>query len=107
MENHYTILEKLISFDTTSFKSNLESINYIESLFKQKTGLVIDSYFSGTKINWILENVPNAQIKANNGELAFGTIDSWLLWKLTDGMIHATDYTNASRTLIFNIDNLI
>ena len=71
-----------------------------------KTGLVIDPYFSATKIAWILDNVPAARDKAENGELAFGTIDTWLLWKLTDGTEHKTDYTNASRTLLFNIDTL-
>ena len=68
-------------------------------LFKQKTGLVIDAYFSGTKIKWILDNVKNAKEKANRGELLFGTIDSWLVYKLTGGT-HVTDVTNASRTLI-------
>ena len=77
-----------------------------ETKFKQKTGLVINSYFSGTKIKWLLDNCEGALKKAENGNLAFGTIDSWLLWKLTGGKVHATDYTNASRTLIFNIDNL-
>ena len=73
-------------------------------IIKQKTGLVIDSYFSGTKIKWLLDNVKGARTSAQMGNLAFGTIDSWLLWKLTGGKIHATDYTNASRTMIFNID---
>lgn len=77
-----------------------------EGMFKAKTGLVVDSYFSGTKIKWLLDNVDDARINAENGELAFGTIDSWLLWKLTGATVHATDYSNASRTLIFNIDNL-
>jgi len=77
-----------------------------EPAFKMRTGLVIDSYFSGTKVKWLLDNVEGAREKAENGSLAFGTIDSWLLWKLTSGKVHATDYTNASRTLIFNIDNL-
>jgi len=72
-------------------------------LFKQKTGLVLDPYFSGTKVRWILENVPGVRSKAESGELAFGTIDSWLLYNLTDGKVHATDATNASRTLMFNI----
>ena len=73
--------------------------------FSGKTGLVLDSYFSGTKINWILNNVDNANKMANNGELAFGTIDTWLIWNLTNGRNHLTDYTNASRTLIYNIDS--
>ena len=75
-----------------------------ESIFNAKTGLVIDSYFSGTKIKWLLDHVKGAREKAEKGNLAFGTIDSWLLWKLTGGSKHATDYTNASRTMIFNID---
>ena len=77
-----------------------------ETSFKSKTGLVIDSYFSGTKIKWLLDNCEGAQENAEKGSLAFGNIDSWLLWKLTGGKVHATDFTNASRTLIFNIDNL-
>lgn len=72
----------------------------------QKTGLIIDAYFSATKVNWILQNVDGAREQAENGELLFGTIDSWLLWKLTDGKQHATDYSNASRTLLFNTETL-
>lgn len=71
--------------------------------FKSKTGLIIDPYFSLTKVKWILDNVPNAQTKAEKGELLFGTIDSWLLYKLTGDKVHATDYSNASRTLMYNI----
>lgn len=74
--------------------------------FSQKTGLVIDSYFSGTKIKWMLENVEGAREKAEAGDLLFGTIDTWLVWKLTNGKNHVTDYTNASRTLIYNINDL-
>lgn len=74
-----------------------------ESLFRSKTGLVVDAYFSGTKVEWLLQNVPGAAKKAAKGELAFGTIDAWLLWNLTGGRSHATDYSNASRTLLFNI----
>lgn len=73
---------------------------------RQNTGLVIDSYFSGTKVKWILDHVEGARGRAERGELAFGTIDTWLLWKLTQGAVHATDYSNASRTLLFNIKNL-
>lgn len=73
---------------------------------RQNTGLVIDSYFSGTKIKWILDNVEGARAKADNGELAFGTIDTWLIWNLTGGKVHATDVTNASRTMIYNIKDL-
>ena len=71
-----------------------------------KTGLVIDPYFSGTKIRWILENIPNARAQAERGELLFGTVESWLIWKLTSGAVHVTDYSNASRTMLFNISTL-
>jgi glycerol kinase len=74
-----------------------------DQLFRDKTGLLIDAYFSGTKIRWILDNVEGAQAKAENGDLLFGTIDTWLIWNLTGGKKHVTDYTNASRTLIYNI----
>ena len=74
-----------------------------EPTFQQKTGLVVDAYFSGTKVRWILDNVPGCRAMAERGELAFGTVDSWLLWRLTDGALHVTDVTNASRTLLFNI----
>ena len=70
---------------------------------QQKTGLLIDSYFCATKLRWLLNHVPDARERADNGELAFGTIDSWLLWKLTGGRVHATDITNASRTMLLNI----
>lgn len=73
------------------------------ALFQEKTGLVVDAYFSGTKVRWILDNVPGAREKANAGKLAFGTIDSWLVWKMTGGAKHITDVTNASRTLFYNI----
>ena len=88
---------------TQEICTNLKNAGY-EKLFKGKTGLVIDSYFSGTKIQWLLDHVDGTRGKAEMGELAFGTIDSWLLWKLTGGYIHATDFTNASRTMIFNIE---
>ena len=74
--------------------------------FQQKTGLKFDPYFSGTKIRWILDNVPGAREKAEKGELCFGTVDSWLIYKLTKGKVHVTDYSNASRTLLFNINTL-
>ncbi len=77
-----------------------------ESLFQEKTGLLLDPYFSGTKIQWILDNVSGARESAEKGELAFGTIDSWLIWKLTNGETHTTDVTNASRTLLFDIKKL-
>lgn len=75
-------------------------------LVRQQTGLVIDSYFSGTKLRWLLDEVPGVPAQAEAGELAFGTIDSWLVWKLSQGRVHATDYTNASRTLLFDIGRL-
>ena len=74
--------------------------------FRQKTGLVIDAYFSGTKIKWILDNVPGARARAVRGELLFGTVETWLIWKLTKGAVHVTDYSNASRTMLFNINTL-
>lgn len=74
--------------------------------FKQKTGLVIDAYFSATKIKWILDNVPGARQKAEHGDLLFGTVETWLIWKLTKGAVHVTDYSNASRTMLFNINTL-
>jgi glycerol kinase len=76
----------------------------MEKLFRDRTGLPIDAYFSATKIEWILKNVPGAMKKAKAGRLAFGTTDSWILWKLTGGCSHRTDYTNASRTMLFNIE---
>jgi glycerol kinase len=78
----------------------------LQDYVRENTGLVIDSYFSGTKIKWILDNVAGAREQANKGELAFGTIDTWLIWNLTGGKVHATDVTNASRTMIFNIREL-
>ncbi len=87
---------------TQKICENLKKEN-LSPLFRERTGLVIDAYFSGTKIQWLLDHVPNARKKALNGDLLFGTIDTWLLWKLTGGKVHATDYTNASRTLMFNI----
>jgi len=75
-------------------------------LFKNKTGLIIDAYFSGTKVKWILDNVPGARDRAEKGELCFGTIDSWLVWNLSGGKLHITDASNASRTLLFNINTL-
>ena len=88
--------------------------DYAESLiakgltdkFREKTGLIIDPYFSATKLRWILENVEGAREKAENGDLLFGTVDTWLMWKLSYGKIHATDYSNASRTMLFNINTL-
>jgi glycerol kinase len=77
-----------------------------EPIFRERTGLVIDAYFSGTKVRWLLDRVPGAQQRAEGGELLFGTIDCWLVWKLSGGRVHCTDVTNASRTLLFNIHTL-
>ena len=74
-----------------------------EEMFRSRTGLVMDAYFSGTKLAWLLDNVPDARARAQNGELAFGTVDSFLVWRLTGGARHVTDTSNASRTLLFNI----
>lgn len=73
---------------------------------REKTGLVMDAYFSGTKVKWILDNVPGLREKAENGEILFGNVDTWLMWKLSGGKVHATDYSNASRTMLFNIHDL-
>ncbi|MGH9900610.1 MAG: FGGY family carbohydrate kinase, partial [Pyrinomonadaceae bacterium] len=78
----------------------------LEDTFRERTGLVIDPYFSGTKINWLLENTAGLRARAERGEMAFGTVDSWLVWKLTAGRAHVTDYSNASRTLLYNIHEL-
>ena len=78
----------------------------LADMFREKTGLVLDAYFSGTKLKWILDNVPNARERAEAGELLFGTIDTWIIWKLTHGKVHVTDYSNASRTMLFNINTL-
>lgn len=80
--------------------------NGYNDLFRDKTGLLIDAYFSGTKVKWILDNVEGAREKAEAGDLLFGTIDTWIIWKLTEGAAHVTDYSNASRTLMFNIYDL-
>ncbi len=74
--------------------------------FRSKTGLIIDAYFSGTKLRWILEQVPGARERAEKGELLFGTVETWLIWKMTKGRVHVTDYSNASRTMLFNINDL-
>ena len=74
--------------------------------FREKTGLIVDAYFSGTKLKWILDNVEGAREEAENGDLLFGTVETWLIWKLTKGKVHVTDYSNASRTLLFNIKEL-
>ena len=90
---------------TASICESLRSKGF-ENYIRQNTGLVIDAYFSGTKIKWILDNIKSARQRAEKGELLFGTIDTWLIWKLTKGKVHATDYSNASRTLLYNIRKL-
>lgn len=77
-----------------------------DSMIREKTGLLIDAYFSGTKLRWILENVPGVRERAERGELLFGTVDTWLIWNLSGGKLHVTDYSNASRTMMFNIHTL-
>ena len=77
-----------------------------EFTFRQKTGLVIDAYFSGTKLKWILDNVEGVRERAEKGDLLFGTVETWLIWKLTKGEAHVTDYSNAARTMLFNINDL-
>ena len=90
---------------TSHYCDELKAKGLTES-FRKKTGLVIDAYFSGTKLRWILENVPGARQRAEKGELLFGTVETWLIWKLTGGKAHVTDYSNASRTMLFNINTL-
>lgn len=90
---------------TSEYCDSLKEKGWTDKI-REKTGLVIDAYFSGTKIRWMLENVPGAREKAEKGELLFGNVDSWLIWKLTGGKVHATDYSNASRTMLFNINTL-
>ena len=90
---------------TSEYCDSLKAAGLVDKI-RSKTGLIIDAYFSGTKIRWILENVPGAREKAERGELRFGTVDSWLVWNLTGGNVHITDVTNASRTMLFNIHTL-
>lgn len=90
---------------TAAFCDELKAAGYA-TVIQQKTGLIIDAYFSATKLKWILDNVAGTREKANQGELAFGTIDSWLSWKLSNGELHVTDVSNASRTMLFNIHTL-
>ena len=90
---------------TAEYCDELKAKGLTETI-RAKTGLVIDAYFSGTKIRWILENVPGARERAEKGELLFGTVETWLIWKLTHGRVHVTDYSNASRTMLFNINTL-
>lgn len=90
---------------TAPYCDHLRNEGWVDTIQK-KTGLVIDPYFSGTKIRWILDNVPGAREQAEHGELLFGTVETWLIWKLTGGKVHVTDYSNASRTMLFNINTL-
>ncbi len=90
---------------TAGFCDDLKRRGWTDRV-RDKTGLVIDAYFSGTKVRWLLENVPGAREKAERGELLFGNIDTFLIWRLTDGLVHVTDYSNASRTMLFNIRDL-
>ena len=90
---------------TTEICQQLQGRGLTQAI-REKTGLVIDPYFSGTKIRWILENIPGARALAEQGDLLFGTVETWLIWKLTGGRVHVTDYSNASRTMLFNINTL-
>ncbi|TAF66045.1 MAG: glycerol kinase [Cytophagales bacterium] len=90
---------------TADFCTQLKEEGW-ESYIQQSTGLIVDAYFSATKVHWLLENIPNAKEKAQKGELCFGTVDTWLLWKLTEGRSHYTDHTNASRTMLYDIRKL-
>lgn len=87
---------------TSDYCDKLREEGYVD-LFREKTGLVIDAYFSGTKVKWLLDHVEGARERAEKGELLFGTVETWLIWKLTKGKVHVTDYSNASRTMLFNI----
>ncbi len=91
---------------TAEICDELKTRDGLEAYVKSNTGLVVDAYFSGTKIKWILDNVPGAREKAENGDLLFGTVDTWIIWKLTNGKVHVTDPTNASRTMLYNIKEL-
>ena len=91
---------------TASICDELKKIDGFSDYVRANTGLLLDPYFSGTKVKWILDNVAGARARAEKGELLFGTIDTWLIWKMTEGKVHVTDYTNASRTLLFNIQKL-
>ena len=90
---------------TADYCNSLKAKGLSEKIHK-KTGLVVDAYFSGSKIKWILDNVPGVRERAENGEILFGTVDTWLVWNLTGGKVHVTDYTNASRTMLYNINTL-
>ena len=90
---------------TSEYADSLKEKGLTET-FRKKTGLVIDAYFSATKVKWILDNVEGVRERAEKGELLFGTVETWLIWKLTKGQVHVTDYSNASRTMLFNINTL-
>lgn len=90
---------------TAEYCDQLKEQGYTD-VIRAKTGLIIDAYFSGTKIRWILDHVEGARERAEKGELLFGTVETWLIWKLTKGRVHVTDYSNASRTMLFNINTL-
>ena len=90
---------------TSEYCDSLKEKGLVDT-FQQKTGLVIDAYFSGTKLKWILDHIPGSRDRAEKGELLFGTVETWLIWKLTKGNVHVTDYSNASRTMLFNINTL-
>jgi glycerol kinase len=106
-DTHLPICNAIVWQDrrTAEYCDKLKKDGAAEKI-REKTGLVTDAYFSGTKVKWILDNVEGARDKAQKGELCFGTVDSWLLWKLTNGKVHATDVSNASRTLLYNIHTL-
>ena len=89
---------------TASLCDSLREAGHTD-MVQRKTGLLIDAYFCATKLRWLLDNVPAARVRAERGELAFGTVDTWLFWKLTGGRIHASDVTNASRTMLLNIES--
>ena len=90
---------------TSAYCDQIKAAGHTEAI-RQRTGLVVDAYFSGPKLKWILDNVPGARERAMRGELLFGTVETWLIWKLTGGKVHVTDYSNASRTMLFNINTL-
>ena len=90
---------------TSEYCDELKAKGLVEKI-RSKTGLVIDAYFSATKLKWILDNVEGAREKAEQGKLLFGTVETWFIWKLTNGKVHVTDYSNASRTMMFNINTL-
>ena len=110
---HYAMPLRVMGYDYSTYKKQYDDNaakrkkeKGLTDKFREKTGLVIDAYFSGTKVKWILDNVPGARERAERGELLFGTVETWLIWKLTKGAAHVTDYSNASRTMLFNINTL-